>query len=184
MQGVLAEEMAQWQAGMYATLLFVVQEQRVLLIEKLRGIGAGKVNAPGGKIEPGESALQAILRETREEICVEVSDAKKVGELWFSMSDMPNIHCQVFVAASIVGEPCDTEEAIPFWCELTAIPYERMWQDDALWLPLLLQGKQFCCWFDFDKEQMLGYKLEEHSRSWRYAAEEVLACLSAAGSCA
>lgn len=172
MQGDLAREMAHWQAGMHATLLFVVQEQRVLLIEKLRGIGAGKVNAPGGKIEVGESALQAIVRETREEICVDVTDARKVGELWFAMSDMPDIHCQVFRAANISGTPDNTEEAIPFWCDVNEIPYERMWQDDALWLPLLLQGEKFCCWFDFDKEQMLAHKIELGEHSWRYTAEQ------------
>ena len=44
---------AQWTPDILATLMFVVQKGRILLIRKKRGIGAGKVNGPGGKFEPG-----------------------------------------------------------------------------------------------------------------------------------
>ena len=43
-----------WQGEMLATLMFIIQDGRILLIEKKRGLGAGKINGPGGKIEPGE----------------------------------------------------------------------------------------------------------------------------------
>lgn len=48
---------AQWTPDILATLMFVVQDGKILLIRKKRGIGAGKVNGPGGKFEPGETAL-------------------------------------------------------------------------------------------------------------------------------
>ena len=44
-----------WQQGLDATLMFVVRDGKVLLIEKLTGIGKGKINGPGGKIDPGET---------------------------------------------------------------------------------------------------------------------------------
>ena len=44
---------AQWTPDILATLMFVVQDGKILLIRKKRGIGAGKVNGPGGKFEPG-----------------------------------------------------------------------------------------------------------------------------------
>ena len=43
-----------WEPELHATLMFVRQGSRVLLIEKLTGIGMGKINGPGGKIDPGE----------------------------------------------------------------------------------------------------------------------------------
>ena len=42
-----------WQPELVGTLLFVVDQQRVLLIEKKTGHGMGKINAPGGKWEIG-----------------------------------------------------------------------------------------------------------------------------------
>jgi hypothetical protein len=38
-----------WNPDIHATLMFVHQGSRVLLIEKLTGIGQGKINGPGGK---------------------------------------------------------------------------------------------------------------------------------------
>jgi len=43
-----------WTPKERGTLCFVLQEGRILLIEKKRGLGAGKVNGPGGRIEPGD----------------------------------------------------------------------------------------------------------------------------------
>ena len=65
---------AQWTPDILATLMFVVQKGRILLIRKKRGIGAGKVNGPGGKFEPGETALQCVLREVREELHIDIED--------------------------------------------------------------------------------------------------------------
>lgn len=51
---------AQWTPDILATLMFVVQKGRILLIRKKRGIGAGKVNGPGGKFEPGKRPCNAF----------------------------------------------------------------------------------------------------------------------------
>ena len=56
-----------WQFTEHAVLCFIVDGDRILLIHKKTGLGAGKVNGPGGRIEPGESPLQAAVRETEEE---------------------------------------------------------------------------------------------------------------------
>ena len=55
-----------WRGHIHATLMFVVQGDSILLIEKKRGLGAGKINGPGGKIDPGETPEEAVMRETRD----------------------------------------------------------------------------------------------------------------------
>ncbi|MFD2255488.1 8-oxo-dGTP diphosphatase [Luteolibacter algae] len=150
---------AGWQGEIIATLLFVVQGDKILLIEKKRGHGAGKVNGPGGKLDEGESPLACAIRETREELLIEVSDARKVAELWFQMSDYPSICCHVFMGGEYVGEPTETEEAVPFWADLADIPYERMWEDDRHWLPRILKGEILTGKFLFEGEKMISMEI-------------------------
>ncbi|MFP5488377.1 MAG: NUDIX domain-containing protein, partial [Acidimicrobiia bacterium] len=72
---------AAWQPTIRATLLFVIRDRQVLLMHKQRGIGAGRINGPGGKIDPGESALDGAVRETREELCITATGVEQAGEL-------------------------------------------------------------------------------------------------------
>ena len=159
-----------WQPELHATLMFVVREGKILLIEKLTGIGQGKINGPGGKIDPGETAEQGVLRECEEELHISVKDPVKMGELWFDMSDIPNIHCHVYMAEDYDGEPTATREANPFWCGVEAIPFEKMWADDAYWLPQMLAGQKFNGRFIFEEEAILWDQVlldQEGQKQWR-----------------
>src|SRR4051812_25620324 len=104
-----------WEPQQRAVLCFIVSGGQVLLIHKKRGLGAGKVNAPGGKIEAGETPLDAAVRETQEEIGVTPSQLTERGQLHFQFTDGFALHCTVFVASAHAGTPIETDEAIPFW---------------------------------------------------------------------
>ena len=146
-----------------ATLLFIIESGRILLIEKKRGLGAGKVNGPGGRLEPDETAFDCALRELREELGVGASGVTDHGELSFHFLDGYKLHCHVFRASACEGVPVETDEAIPLWCTLDAIPYTRMWADDSLWLPMLIAGKRFSGRFVFDGDRMVDHQLAELS---------------------
>jgi 8-oxo-dGTP diphosphatase len=144
-----------WQPTERATLCFVIKDGRILLIEKKRGLGAGKVNGPGGRLEPGETPLQCAVRETQEELCITPLDLTWRGELHFHFTDGYALHCTVFTAADCDGEPTETDEAVPLWTSIDAIPFDKMWADDSHWLPGVLAGHNFRGYFDFDGETML-----------------------------
>ena len=150
-----------WRCEIEATLMFVVRGEEILLIEKKRGHGAGKVNGPGGKIDPGETPLECAVRETEEELLISVKDAYKVAELWFRMSDCPDILCHVFLGSDFEGKPTETDEAVPLWSPLDVIPYDRMWQDDRHWLPLVLGGKSIIGKFVFEGETMIWKEIND-----------------------
>lgn len=146
-----------WQAAEDATLVFVVRDGSVLLIHKKRGIGAGKVNGVGGRVQAGETPLEAAVRETREEICVVPTGIEPRGEVWFHVTDGTAIRIHVFVASGIDGEPCETDEAAPLWAPLDRIPYERMWADDRHWLPQVLNGGTVLARALFDGDRLMGH---------------------------
>ncbi|MEO6871701.1 MAG: 8-oxo-dGTP diphosphatase [Chthoniobacterales bacterium] len=148
-----------WQPSQRANLLFILRGDKILLIRKKRGFGAGKINGPGGKIDPGETALESALRETYEELGIRPLDAEQRGELHFQFRDGFSLHCVIFLAHDFEGEPHETDEAIPLWTPLDAIPYDEMWGDDRHWLPLLIGGESFVGYFEFDGEELLSREI-------------------------
>ena len=149
-----------WTPTVRATLMFVIDRHdpaapRVLLIEKLRGFGMGKVNGPGGKIDPGETPLEAAVRETIEETGIEPIDVEPCGTIAFAFRDGLRIGVNLFRASRWQGDLRACEEADPFWCAADAIPWRRMWQDDHHWLPTVLDGGTVSARFGFDQERMI-----------------------------
>jgi len=148
-----------WTPTEEATLLFVIREGRILLIHKKRGLGAGLINGPGGRIEKGETPLQTAVREVQEEVGISVKDPTFAGELWFDMTDGYRLRGYVFTATQFDGIPVETDEALPEWFDLDKIPYGKMWSDDILWFPLMLAGKRFVGKFVFDGMTMLEHEI-------------------------
>ena len=151
-----------WSPDERATLIFVIRSAEILLIHKKRGLGAGKITGPGGKLHAGETALACALREIREEVGVRVREADPAGELHFQFTDGYRLSVTVFSATGCDGEPRETEEAVPMWVSLDAIPYGRMWADDVLWMPLMLAGRSFSGHFLFQGDRMLGHRIDLH----------------------
>jgi 8-oxo-dGTP diphosphatase len=142
------------------TLCFIERAGQVLLIRKLRGIGAGKINGPGGKVEDGETPLAAAIRETQEEIGVTPVGPELRGELYFYFRGGPTLQCLVFLARDFVGTPVRTAEAEPLWFAADALPYDEMWADDRYWLPLVLAGERFHGAVEVEGETVLSHYVE------------------------
>jgi 8-oxo-dGTP diphosphatase len=152
-------EWSTWKAVDQATLLFVVRDGEILLIRKKRGLGAGKINGPGGRIDPGELPVAGAIREAQEEVGITPVSPTEKGQLSFQFVDGYSIHVHVFQSGAFTGEPHETDEAIPLWFPLTSIPYDEMWADDRIWLPLMLEGRPCSGRFIFDGDAMLDYQL-------------------------
>lgn len=133
-----------------ATLCYILDDGRVLLIEKRRGLGSGLYNGPGGKIEPGETPREAIRREVREEVGLEVVDPTKHAELTFTHDGDRVLFVHVFRATDYEGTPRPSPEAQPVWFERGQLPYDEMWEDDHLWLPAVLEGEMLVGEFAFE----------------------------------
>jgi ADP-ribose pyrophosphatase len=137
------------------------KRSKVLIAMKKRGFGVGKLNGVGGKVEKGESIENALLRETREEVNVEIKEFEKVAVIDFYFKDNSvnkdfNQKAHVFIAYKWEGEPTESEEMAPQWVDINMLPLEKMWSDDRYWLPEILSGKKLMAWFLFNNENNIA----------------------------
>jgi 8-oxo-dGTP pyrophosphatase MutT (NUDIX family) len=117
----------------------------VLLGEKLTGLGTGKFVGAGGKLEPGESAVDAAVREVAEELGVLVApaDLEAISLITYPFVDRDewSQRSHGFIARTWTGEPAASSELDPQWFDIAEIPFGRMWADAATWLPQALAGE-------------------------------------------
>ncbi len=159
----------QWQPEFIGTLLFLRRGDEVLLIHKKTGHGAGRINAPGGKLDPGEGVVACARREVFEEVGLQVDGARVGVEMRFVERDGPQWLGFALTASHFKGELRETREAKPFWCPIADIPYADMWPDDALWLPRLLAEDPkppLVGNFLFENERLLEHHFAECDSIW------------------
>jgi len=137
------------------TLMLLVKDKQVLLANKKRGVGKGKIVAVGGGVEVAETILQAAIRETIEEVTVLPQNPKEVAELKFKFPYKPeySMHVFVFMTNSWQGEVAETEELKPSWFSFNNLPYEQMWADAPYWLPRVLAGEKLRADFYYAQDQ-------------------------------
>ena len=134
-------------------LLDHIPPKKVLLGFKKTGFGRGKHVGIGGKIERGETAVAAALREVSEEIgvTIELQDCKLMGVNHFIFPAKPswNQRVHLFGTAVYHNPIIETAEIRPVWFDISKIPYEKMWDDAQYWLPLILAGRIITGTFTF-----------------------------------
>ena len=142
MQPIATNWQQHWQPDLIGTLVFVLRNDDVLLIHKKTGHGQGKISAPGGKLESGEGIAECAARELQEEVGIQSANLVCRAELRFVEQQGPQWLGYAFTTRDFTGVPAQSAEADPFWCRCADIPYDRMWDDDRLWLPLILAHEQ------------------------------------------
>ncbi len=155
----LTRRLTDWRPDQVGTLMFLRRGPEVLLIEKLRGHGAGRINGPGGKPEPAETPVDCAIRETVEEVGVRPLDPRLAGVFRFVDEEDADWLGYVYLARSFVGTPTATAEAVPEWHRADALPFERMWDDDRHWLPRVLAGERVEGNFLFRRGVLVAYRL-------------------------
>jgi 8-oxo-dGTP diphosphatase len=118
--------------------------REVLLGFKKTGFGAGKWVGLGGHIEDDERPAEAAVREVHEEsgLIVAAGSLSHLAELAFVFPARPawDQSADVFVTAEFDGEPAESDELVPCWFGIDALPFAGMWDDARYWLPIVLAG--------------------------------------------
>jgi ADP-ribose pyrophosphatase YjhB (NUDIX family) len=153
------------------TLCLLIRGDEILLGMKKRRFGVGKWNGFGGKIdeEKGDkNILDALSREVKEEADVEIKNPEQVGLMRFKFPYKPewdqDVH--LYLVKEWTGEPKESEEMLPKWFKFSEIPYDKMWDDDKFWLPLVLENKKIEADFSFKEGEIIDKHIINIVDSW------------------
>ncbi|MDP3956469.1 MAG: NUDIX domain-containing protein [bacterium] len=128
------------------TICFPVQGGNIFLANKKRGFGAGFLNGYGGKQQPEDPTIvEAAIREMKEEggIVASPEDLEKVAVINFFEEDVQIFECHVFFCRTWQGEFHETDEMdAPQLYNMLDLPYNRMWDADKVWLPIVCSGEK------------------------------------------
>lgn len=88
-----------------AVAIIIDDQNRILITQRpLHVPHGGFWEFPGGKLEIGERAEDALIRETREEIGIEILDYHSLGVVKHQYSDKC-VELIVFLVKASIGEP-------------------------------------------------------------------------------
>ncbi|MCB9361813.1 8-oxo-dGTP diphosphatase [Candidatus Woesearchaeota archaeon] len=148
-----------------ATLCYVRKDQKTLMIHRNKKEGdmhAGKWNALGGKLEPGESPEECAIREIKEESGLTVGKLTFKGQITFpKFSKEQDWYVFVYVAEQCSGELIDCPEGDLAWIDNDKLLDLNLWEGDLVFIPWLDKEKIFMAKFTY-----LNGKLKAHEVSF------------------
>lgn len=118
----------------------IVRDGRILCAQRgASGTLGGKWEFPGGKIEPGENARDALARELDEELRCAISVGECVTTTIHEY-DFATVTLTTFMCRLVSGEPELTEHAAVVWLEPQDLPTLDWAPADVPAVKLLAQG--------------------------------------------
>ena len=141
-----------------ATACYLKKDDKVLMIKFNKKWG--KVYAPpGGKFELGESPLECITREFKEETGLDLINPKLQGlSFWHDSVDGIIF---VYTAEEYIGELTTSEEGTLEWIEVDDLEKINQFEQNKYFTPYLFKPELFQAKFTLnDKCQVLDYEIK------------------------
>ncbi len=122
------------------TLVYIEKEDSYLMLHRVKkkhDLNQGKWIGVGGHIEKGETILDCVKREVKEETSLNLTKAKYLGKIHFLNDAYPPEVMYLYKGLSFEGNLTDCNEGDLQWVKKKDILNLELWEGDRVFLPLL-----------------------------------------------
>lgn len=147
------------------TLCYIEKDGETLLLhrnKKKNDIHAGKWIGLGGKIEPGESPQECVVREVYEESGLMIKNPTLRGVLSFPGFDDDEWHVFLYTVNEFVGEIIESNEGTLKWVKNNEVSDYETYDSDRLFLKWLDETNMFEACFKYENNKMIDYSVVKY----------------------
>jgi 8-oxo-dGTP diphosphatase len=149
------------------TLCYIKHNGQTLMLHRVKkenDMHEGKWNGLGGKLEPGETPEECIIREVKEESGLTLSNPQLKGILTFPMFDgIDDWMAFVFTASDFTGQLIDSPEGNLKWINDTEVFNLNLWPGDRIFLKWLEEDRFFSGKFIYKNKKLIDHTVVFHN---------------------
>ena len=131
---------------LHTTLCYILRGNDVLMLHRIKkknDINKDKWIGIGGKLEEGESPDDCLLRETKEETGLSLTNWQCRGIVTFLSDQAEGEYMYLFTADRFEGELKDCDEGQLQWISRQYLSNLPKWEGDQIFLDLLWENAPF-----------------------------------------
>lgn len=128
------------------TLCYIEKDDCYLMLHRVKkavDINKDKWIGIGGHLEEGESPEECLMRETREETGLELTDYSLRGVITFVTDSYPTEYMFLYTAAGFSGTMISCDEGDLEWVPIKDVEKLPIWEGDKVFFRLLREQKEF-----------------------------------------
>ncbi len=115
--------MHRYRSPLLVSAALIVQDGRVLIGQRRKGDRHSlKWEFPGGKVESGETPQQGLVRELREELCIEATVGAEVARYQHDYPGGTSVLLLFYAVTQFLGEPASLVFEQIKWASLESLP--------------------------------------------------------------
>ena len=147
-----------------STLCYIKKDGKTLMLHRIKkdkDIHQGKYNGLGGKFIAGETPLECVHREVREESGFDIKNPRLHGVMTFpEFKDNEDWLVFLYTATEFSGTQKECDEGNLEWVldeELTNLP---LWEGDKFFLAWLKEDRRFYAKFIYKAGALIDHSVE------------------------
>ncbi len=128
------------------TLCYIEKDDCYLMLHRVKkavDINKDKWIGIGGHLEEGESPEECLVRETREETGLELTDYSLRGVITFVTDSYPTEYMFLYTAAGFSGTLLSCDEGDLEWVPIKEVEKLPIWEGDKVFFRLLREQEEF-----------------------------------------